>query len=103
MSKPLGSVVPEVRTPVPEDPYWVRTVKVLAGCGGALIVGMFLLVFLLLMLGGDEAIPNDYQMTPQPTSTKKPGAQVLPAGVRVICVNIGNERLSRLDRSDIAS
>lgn len=74
VSKPLGSVGSEVRAPAVEDSYAVRTIKVLVGCGGALIAGMFLLVFLLMILGTDQATPEYVPMTPQPTAANKPGA-----------------------------
>lgn len=67
MSEPLGSISPEVRSAVAEDSYGVRTIKVLFGCGSALIAGMFLLVFLLMTLGTDQATPENAQMAPQPT------------------------------------
>ena len=67
MSEPLGSIAPEISAPDVVDSYGVRTIKVLVGCGGALIVGMLLLPFLLLILGGgDPATPDDFRPTPQP-------------------------------------
>lgn len=71
MSRPLGSISPEImeRSVEPKDHPAVRVATALLGCVTALFVASLVLVGVLILVGGDPATP---QVVPRSLPTNQP-------------------------------